>query len=234
MSLFLYGCIIEVNNDDGIFDNCTEGVGPIVSQEFNLPALVGVEVRGAANVTVEQGPEQLIIVTGHENIINLVQTSVRAGVWEFELDRCVESSDLLDVKIILPTIEYLGISGAGTIFGSNQIVTDGIELAISGSGEIDLLLDAIDVFASITGSGILKLEGIADYFDMEITGSGDLKAFALQSARCLVDIKGSGNAEVNVIDALNVKIRGSGDVYYVGNPALSVTVSGSGEVINAN
>ena len=234
LTLFFSGCIIDIDDGDDFFDRCVDGQGPIVTEEFVLSEIKGFDLNGTADIIIQQGNEQQIIVEGQQNIIDLIRSNVRGRIWEIDFRNCIENLSNLKITITIPEIEYMAISGSGSVFSPDPIVSDELALQISGSGDMDLLLEVAEVDADISGSGTMRLEGIADFHNIRISGSGDLKAFDFETLQTRIEINGSGDAEVNVVDDLNVKIRGSGDVLYRGNPALSVTISGSGEVVNAN
>jgi hypothetical protein len=78
------------------------------------------------------------------------------------------------------------------------------------------------------------LYGTADFFNVNVSGSGVVRAFDMISQECDVFIAGSGDVRVTVEDFLKVRINGSGDVLYKGNPTIDVDISGSGSVINRN
>jgi hypothetical protein len=66
---------------------------------------------------------------------------------------------------------------------------------------------------------------------MQLTGSGDVNASALQSASANLSLTGSGGITLGQVngESLNVKVRGSGDVRASGAATqLNARVSGSG------
>ena len=232
ITLGVSSCIIDLDDDN--FGNCIRGNGPFISEELFLAPFDGVDLKITANVVISQGPEQRVSVEGNRNIIDLLDLRVRNGIWDIELDRCVRNTGDLRFFITLPEITFLSISGSGEMVSDNFLITDDLDLFISGSGDMDLGLESDDIRSVISGSGSILLEGIADETDFEISGSGDYGAFGLDTNRSRIRIRGSGSAEVFVRDQLSVNILGSGDVLYRGNPELDVSISGSGDVINAN
>ncbi len=222
-----------VNDDDGIF-NCTKGEGPTITKELYVSDFTGVKLEIASDIYITQGSEFSVYATGQENIINKLEQDVKDGIWEVEFDGCVKNYSELNIYITMPVIEYLAISGSGTIYGENAFNVDELGLIISGSGDIDLELSAFKIDASISGSGKMKLVGESDKALYHISGSGDYYAFGLLANRSEVYISGSGDAEVYAEEYLKVKITGSGDVFYKGNPTLDVSITGSGNVYNSN
>jgi hypothetical protein len=88
--------------------------------------------------------------------------------------------------------------------------------------------------STISGSGRIHLGGSAFEHRINISGSGDVRAFDLATTNTYVKISGSGNSEVWTTNYLDVIISGSGSVYYRGNPQINANISGSGGVFNAN
>ncbi|NUQ24329.1 MAG: DUF2807 domain-containing protein [Saprospiraceae bacterium] len=227
------GCFIDFDDDENIF-GCINGSGPIVSETITVPDFTGIDVRMSARVFVRQGDDFEVTVEGKQNIIDELERDVHNGVWKIEIDRCVRDVGDLTIFITMPDITSLKMSGSGDIVSENTLLVDDIEIEISGSGDIDLSLEADEINSRISGSGDLIFEGLADELDLAITGSGDLRAFGLTLRTADINISGSGDAEVFVNELLIVRISGSGDVFFKGDPILDVTITGSGRVVDAN
>jgi hypothetical protein len=60
-----------------------------------------------------------------------------------------------------------------------------------------------------------------------------VQAANLQADIVKIGIQGSGNVDVNSIDALTAEINGSGNIKYIGTPSkLNTRVRGSGTIVN--
>ena len=231
LTLTQFSC--DFDFDDGI-GPCVRGNGNTVSRDLNLPDFTGVDLDISAEVIITQGDNFKVTVEGESNIIAELERDVRNGIWEIDFDRCVRDMDELTIFITMPRVRSLSISGSGIITSTNILKVDDIDLSISGSGKIDVGLDADDISSRISGSGRVVLEGESNSVEHTVSGSGDLFAFLLQTRDADIRVSGSGNSEVNVSDNLTVRISGSGDVYYRGKPQVEVSVSGSGKLVNAN
>ena len=231
--LFFSSCYDRGNN--GLF-NCIKGEGDVVEQELLINEFTGVKLRGSSDVYITQGSEFKVRVEGQQNIIDNIETDVQNDIWEIEFEDCMRDYRGLKFYITMPEIKEIEVSGSGDIFGENEFTgIDDLVLKVDGSGKIDVaVVDATDIDARISGSGKIILEGNANYLGSRISGSGDLKAFDLEVNICNLRITGSGDAEVNVVDELQVRIEGSGDVYYKGNPLIDADITGSGNLKNAN
>ena len=222
------------HDDDGGIFNCVKGEGNTVTREIAISEFTGVKLEVAGDIFITQGDDFSVTVTSQQNIIDQLERDVNNGTWDIEFDRCVKNYNELTIFITMPEIEYLAISGSGSIVSQNTFNVGEIDLRISGSGDMILDLEATKVDAKISGSGQMKLNGQSDIAEFKISGSGDYHAFDLQVENAEVDISGSGDAEVSVSNFLDVEITGSGDVYYRGNPTLNVKITGSGRVYDSN
>lgn len=222
------GCFI-----DDAFD-CERGNGSDVTESFDVKDFSGVRLTMVANVYITQGEAQDVVITAQPNIIDELRLRVRNDVLIIDTDQCIRDYYEVDIFITMPVIEELSLTGSGKIIGENTFLVNDIELNISGSGDMDLDLEAEDVRGAISGSGEVTIEGEARSLDYRISGSGNLRAFDLIVNRADLVISGSGDMEVFVEENLDVRISGSGDVMYKGNPNIDASVSGSGNVVNAN
>jgi hypothetical protein len=91
--------------------------------------------------------------------------------------------------------------------------------------------DAFEVRAD--GSGDVALDGTTGRLVVDIDGSGNADLAALAAREARVSVGGSGDAEVRAAEKLAVSVDGSGGVRYHGDPALTQEVDGSGDVSHA-
>ena len=232
MTLAFSSCFIDFGNTD-IF-GCITAQGDYIEESFNLEDFARIQLSLPAEVILEQGDDQSVVVEGYESVIDHLNTNIRNGEWDIKLDRCSRNIKDLVIHITLPHLDAVKVSGSGSVFSTNTFTGSGIDIDISGSGKVDMAIDVLSLDGRISGSGDLILEGNGENVDYRISGSGKYRGFNLDSKNTTMDISGSGDAEVLVSDLLEVRISGSGDVFYKGKPQLDVRVSGSGRVIDAN
>ncbi len=210
--------------------------GDDVSITRTVGAFDEIEMGGEFEVYLTQGPAEDLRLEGPENVIADLKTTTRNHKLEIEFrSRRVKLKDPVRVYITTPELTSLDISGANTVKGVTDWNVKDLDIKTSGSGEIDLVVRGADsVFSRVSGSGEVMLKGDAHRHDLDISGSGKLKAFKLQTNISDVKISGSGTAEVTVLEKLKANISGSGSVYYYGNPAVETNISGSGKVRKAD
>jgi hypothetical protein len=207
------------------------GEGPVVKETLDVDDFNAVTLAFSGNVYLQQGNTQSVVVEAQKNIIENIETEVRNGHWKIKFDKSVRKHDRVKIFITVPTLTEANISGSGDIDSEGKFTGLGdFKSRISGSGDINMDIEAKDVTSTISGSGGIKLSGSADAIDIQISGSGDVYAEDLQVVDCRVKISGSGDSRVHATGSLEVRVSGSGDVRYKGGPKVTAKVSGSGDV----
>ena len=213
---------------------CKRASGALVTETIELPPIDGIDVSIDANVNLTYGETQSVSVTVQAEVLEELERDVRGTTWYIHFDQCVRNYDLT-IDITLPSLALVDISGSADVKTTNTFVEQGgLELKISGSGDLDLAFEGTDIDSRISGSGDVELAGSATSLNKRISGSGELKAFDMTCGTADMNITGSGNVELTVNDHLDVDISGSGNVSYKGTPTMNVNITGSGEVIDAN
>lgn len=211
--------------------NGMKGEGPTVTKTLNVSSFDAVKLMFSGDVYLKQGSSQSVTVEGQQNIIDNIETAVSNNLWKIKFDKPVRDYKDLKIYITVPTLTAATVSGSGDIYGESKFNNlGGLLLGISGSGNIQMDFDAKDVKSQISGSGDMRLAGKANALEIKVSGSGDINAARLQTEKCSVKISGSGDAKVDVQEALMVSISGSGDVYYKGRPRIQTKISGSGDI----
>lgn len=205
-------------------------------QTRNVGPFEGVKLGMSANLYVKQGSASSVVIEASEEALEHIKTEVKGGILVIKQDsdwNWWKSWKARNVKIYItnPTFEHLSVNGSGNIQGENTLESKTMYVGISGSGELDLDIKAVDLESKISGSGNMDLRGSARNTRFFISGSGNLDAENLASENCEVRISGSGNCRVQVDNSLDSRVSGSGNIYYRGNPEkLSNKTSGSGSI----
>ncbi len=213
------------------------GSGPIRTQERLLNSFDKVILEMSANVYIQQGDVQEVLIEAQENLHQVIETDISGGVLKIRTRGNIMSHDGINIFITTPEITGLRITGSGDIVANNSIFTSVMELIILGSGDIRVQdLDANNVYSEIIGSGDIYVAGEkeATQHHIQIEGSGSVHAFDLKADEVDVKITGSGDARVHAVSNLDIEILGSGDVYYIGFPVINQRVVGSGRLYNSN
>lgn len=200
-----------------------------------------IQMRLGGKVFVIQGDKNEVILEGDEDYLDDIETEVRSGrliikdrresSWKF----WSRGTDRLTVYVTIKDFKGAYVSGSGDIIGKSTFATEEFTASISGSGDIELDVEADYVSSRISGSGNIEFAGKSNKTKLSISGSGKYFAEKMVVGDYNISMSGSGRASVNVEGELDVRISGSGKVYYMGKPTgVNSSVAGSGTVRKIN
>jgi len=227
-----------------------DGNHHVMTETRQLVPFTKVINEGEFNVIIVEDSITEAIVEAESNLIPYIRTIVNGNTLIIDTRENINSNLPINIYIKTPEVNSIKLSGSGTIT-ADSLVGDNVEIAISGSGNINASVNAglVDIltsgsgdmwlnvvsqftYAKISGSGNINVDGNTKDGDFNISGSGNIHSYDFVQNNSDANISGSGSMYVNVIDYLKVKISGSGSVYYLGNPSLDISITGSGSVIH--
>lgn len=209
------------------------GSGPVVSEDRTTPSFHQISLNIPADVYISQGLDEGITIEAQDNVLDVIDTRVRNNELDLKFENGVVVKRFEPIKVYITTanLSEIRISGSGDVYNDTPIVTDELNIRISGSGFVDLKnIDTHILDARISGSGKVYLSGICDDEILRISGSGNIHTFGLISETADINISGSGKTEITALDYLHAEISGSGNVYYKGHPTVESHISGSGGI----
>lgn len=205
--------------------------GDILTEIRDVDGFHALDVSLFGEVEMRIDTAFYVEVQAHENIIHHLETINDNGILKVYFDKNVWSANGVKIIIASPSWDGIEVSGSCEVNVLDELQGDQLDLAISGSGDIDFnSVQFDDIHATISGSGSISMPGTAVNLDATVSGSGNIDALACIVQFATVNISGSGNVRVHVTDELNVTISGSGDVEYTGDPNVQSNISGSGTV----
>ncbi len=189
-----------------------------------------IRVAGPASVELRQGDTPgVTFEDGATNIdVNSIVTTTEDG-W------LIINGPAKGIIVTANKIEKIDISGPGKLESQETFKTGDMQLAVTGSGKIEMNLQATNVKVNISGAGKIELKGDAEDLYVDISGAGKVDAENLKVKTCTATISGSGKCLVDVSEELTSNITGSGSIYYVNKPVkLNSNITGSGRIADAN
>jgi len=209
------------------------GNGKLIEKTRNVSSFSGVGVSGSFDVFLVEGNEGKIELSVEENLEPYLVTEVKNGKLKIRWKKGMNIRTNRDTKITVhfKKLNSVALAGSGDIISRDKIVTDRLDIAVAGSGDIKLELSAQAADAAISGSGDIELSGSATEFEAAVAGSGDIEAYDLATEKAELKISGSGTIQCKVEKEIVARISGSGDIKYKGNPRIEdIKVSGSGSI----
>jgi DUF4097 and DUF4098 domain-containing protein YvlB len=207
------------------------GKGEVVRKPLTVDAFHGFVVEGSLDVIVTPASVQSVEVEAQENLIGLVTTEVRGGVWRIGTREGYSTNKPFVVHIRVPVIDVVELDGSGNVKADGSFTAGAVKLAVNGSGDIDMAFAASSVDVQVQGSGDVTLSGTSAQVSVAVAGSGDINARNLRAESVQASVSGSGDITVHATKRLKAAIAGSGDITYTGDPGtVDTSMDGSGEV----
>lgn len=199
----------------------------------SLKSFSGIGISISADVYYTSGNHEIRIV-GKDRDVNDLITEVKDGFLQIKYDDWKISRSKLTIYVSSNELDAVKMSGSGQFLADDPLSSEEMDLAMSGSGKINLSkLNAEEVDVKISGSGSILLEnGSAEEMDVKISGSGKLHAEYYTVSEFSAAISGSGGVKITCNEELDAKISGSGKVHYHGDPRVNSVSSGSGKVVS--
>jgi hypothetical protein len=212
-----------------------KGQGSSVENTRNPGSFNGVSLCISATVEIHKDSIFRVVLWGQQNILNVIETQVSGNRLKINLERgtTLRKYDPITIKIYLPNLEYVDVSGSGDVIGIDDFNATDLQTAISGSGNITIKGTISNSFkANISGSGNIRHTGTGtcNSADYTISGSGDINAEWLKVNDVDAKVSGSGDILLAAEKTLNATISGSGNIKYRGTPNVTKNISGSGKV----
>ncbi|WP_179957477.1 head GIN domain-containing protein [Exilibacterium tricleocarpae] len=203
----------------------------------DLSGFTAVKMLAAGNVSVNEGANFEVTVTGPAELLDSVKTQVRNKTLDIAIDNNGSGNkniDDLHIDVTMPRIDGIHLTGAGdiavgplvtvdlsvSITGSGDIVMESVtaqnlSVAIKGSGDIDIAqVEAINSAATISGSGDIGVSGEVKNQQINIAGSGSFDGANLSAKNVRGSIMGSGDIEMGRAERRDIRKTGSGRVSF--------------------
>ncbi|RKS42722.1 putative autotransporter adhesin-like protein [Gillisia mitskevichiae] len=211
------------------------GNGNMVSDTRSTPRYDEIALIGSMDVQIISGTEGKLKVDAESNLQEYILTEVKDGKLKISVEKDVSlnPSRNMTIRVTVPveTISSLSVTGSGDVSNNGILKANELKIGVTGSGDINLNVEAKQLWGSITGSGDIKLNGKAKDFSCKVTGSGDFMAYNLNAINVEAAVSGSGDIQVYASESLKARVSGSGDIGYKGNPEKQdFKTSGSGDI----
>jgi hypothetical protein len=211
------------------------GSGDFITETRQLPEFKSIVVNTVAYVNLTRGANQEVMVTCDDNIIEYIATPVYDGVLYISVQQGVPISDFtLELNLTVTDLESIIVNSVATVQGNGSFDVDYLVFEMNSVGNIDIDLNAYEVFSVNSSVGTIILSGSATRHNAAVTSVGSLQAFELETDTTFVTANSIGNAQVNANIYLHATINSTGSIYYRGYPEIQFIDNGTGRLINAN
>lgn len=207
-------------------------------EDRHLSGFHAVDVGGPFDVRITQGNTESVKVDAPADLMSHITTEVDNGVLKVynKHNEMFHWGDLFRhrkvlVYVSIKDINSIVVSGSGDVAFPEGLHADRMNLHVSGSGDVNGMLEAKDLETSISGSGDVRLSGHAESSEVRVSGSGDYRASGFHTSSTSVHVSGSGDASIYASNKVDASVSGSGDIRYSGSPkSVFKSKSGSGDI----
>ena len=175
-----------------------KGSGKLKSETRNVSGFKKIKAGGAVKLDVSVQKDFGVSVETDDNLLDKVTTKVDGDTLVIETKENISPSTTTDIKISMPELVDLDLSGAstGNIAG---VKTDSLEVEASGACK-------------------LKLDGEVKTFKAVASGASTVDGEALRAENATADASGASTVIVNASGDADLDASGASSVYYLGEP----------------
>jgi hypothetical protein len=208
------------------------GSGKSMSETREIEGVTGVELSFLGDLTIKQGDNESLVITGDDNVVPLVKTDVNNHVLSIgtQANTLVQPVAPLRYELTVKQLDSIKLSGLGNI-SADQMSGDRADIALSGAGKLAVAdLQAGDLTVNLSGAGDATLAGEVTKQTVTLSGAGSYNADELKSDVANVSITGLGNAKLWAVEDLSANLTGAGTIEYYGKPSVDQSISGLGSI----
>ncbi len=185
------------------------------------------DVAGAISVELTQGKTCTVEVVP-ETAKDLVHVEITNGTLHLsnEPNKKNTRNERILVKVSMPTLEKVEMSGATNLFSTNQFDVKSLVIGMTGASDLKLKVSASTLKGDISGASNLKLDGTCELMNLDLSGASQANLFDLSAKKANVDNSGAAHAEISVSEVLVLDGSGASVTYYqVSGNSKSVSTS---------
>jgi hypothetical protein len=183
----------SLNNMGGI-----KGSGNVKTETRNVSGFKEIKAENAVNLEITVQKDFALTVEADDNLLEHVKTEVSGGTLKISTVDNISLKNKINIKISLPELTNLDVSGASTAKISN-VKTDSLKTNASGASKI-------------------KVDGEVKSFEATASGASGIDAEGLKTENAKADASGASSITVSPTGDLDAEASGASTVIYTGEP----------------
>jgi hypothetical protein len=236
------GCI-NIHANYGVGTKKLTGNGIVKEKERDVTGFDAIDTGGSIDVIISEQKDAPVKVSGDENLIDYVETSVDNGVLNIRFKHGFGYSSKKGLRVTVPNngrINKIMASGSSDVVIKGCVAADNIlisgkgssdirgnirakncELNFSGSSDYKGTVETASCTIRCSGSSDCIISGSADVCDISMSGSSDFKGYDFVAKKVDCSASGSSDIQVTCTGELSVNASGSSDVSYKGSATVT-------------
>lgn len=175
-----------------------KGSGNAQTEKRDLAGFSSIKAGGAITVEVAAQKDFAVEVEADDNLLQNIKTEVRGDTLRIYTEGRISTRTPIRVRIAMPQIESLDISGAskGTL---TNVKNDSLVVEASGASKI-------------------TVDGETKELRGDLSGASRLDAENLKTENVYIDASGASSAVVYALGEINANASGASSIRYAGEP----------------
>jgi len=206
------------------------GNGDLVSSEMNVSSFEKIRSDGSSDVRFHANQEYRVVVTTDSNLMDIITINADDNTLRIGTKSGYYSFTKFIVDIYCPVLTGVSISGSGKFSADEKIIVPLFESNISGSGNMNVIIECENYSTDISGSGDIAIAGTSNNSNIKISGSGNFNGIEFKTNNVTARISGSGDLRIWAVENIDANVSGSGSIRYRGTPKIKFSGSGSGKI----
>lgn len=175
-----------------------QGSGTSKTETRSVKGFTKVDAGGAVNVEISMQKDFSVEVQADDNLLANIKTEVSGDTLKIYSEDRISPKTRINVKISMPSLEGLDISGASSANVAN-VSADSLELRASGASKI-------------------KIDGTANELNADASGASTIDAEGLKAEDADVEASGASKTVVSATNELKADASGASTISYTGEP----------------
>lgn len=198
--------------------HCVRGSGNMTTENRQAEEFTRLDIAGAFKVILKQDSSLKISITGDDNLLKYVSTSVEGDELRIKSKKSF-CDDHIEITIGVRNLKEIGASGAVEVSSDGKINAGDFKFDLSGATKVNLDLNAANVKTESSGMSELNLKGQAASHRVESSGATKINGFDFVVGDYDINTSGVSNCKINVLKTLSVHSSGASEIEYKGSPA---------------
>lgn len=229
IGLFMIAC--EKNN-----------IGPsanVTIQEANVSDFTGLEVSSAFVVDVTfSTDEDRVEIEANSNLHQYIEVTKVGNNLRIQIKNNTNFRGNTTLKAHIITsnpLNYIAAAGACNIGFKNKLVTNDLEVSLSGASHLIGETEANTITAYVEGASGLNLTGQAGRISADLTGASQISGFEMIAGEINLIMEGACQAGLTVNDIINLDADGASVLSYKGNAFIDrLQLTGGSQIVKVD
>lgn len=195
------------------------GNGNVITKERPISGNFNqIEVSRGIDVFINQNQTESINVQADDNLHDIIITKIEGNTLKIYADKNISHASSKKVMVNFKTISKLSSSSGSSIYGTNTIIAENLDLDSSSGSDMELDVKVNHLNCTASSGSDLEVSGEANMLVANASSGSDIKAQKLRTSITNAKASSGADIELNVLKELTASTQSGGNITYTGNP----------------